>query len=330
MIVVPASLIFLIVAFVHIATVECDSFAVSTVQLSHTLSQEDHLTGADPDPGCSITMRLSWLSENSTACIFKEDDSTGIVPFVSDVISVELGDAPSDPSVVIWLDCFENDCNSGCVFDASCKIGLTGILTQEDDVREQANATFKFLPNRTETVDFKLQLYSVRFDLRWTASSSAPIVTPAPSRPVTFVTEPIVPTTNNANGGKSDPNVSTGSSTMTSSPTGASNTIAIAVGVVVGVVLLCALVGGLFACKRRSRSNTISLNEIESKEQTVQKQQDPQPLPYADFNPIAATTEHPTLQEWEHDAARISNAKAKSSAPPMSTIGKYDSVPDYE
>jgi hypothetical protein len=313
--------------------VVCDVFQVRTIQLAHSLSMEDHLTGADPDPGCAITMRLSWLSQNATACIFKENDSTGVVPFVSDVISVELGDAPLNPSLIVWLDCFENDCGSGCVFDESCKIGITGLLNQEDDVRERANATFPFVANRTDTIEFKLQLYSVRFELVWIPASYTGVVTPVITAPVTA---PVAPTTTrappaDANGGKSE--ITGGdSSTEPSAPPG-SNTIAIAVGVGVAAVLLLALIGALVVCKRRSRGGAVSLNAIEVKEQSAQQQAPP----YVGFNPIPVGVERsPTLQEWESDAARIGIAKAKAaaaagaSAPTMSTIGKYDSVPEVD
>lgn len=320
--------LFVVSSLLFAPSVVCDYFQVRTIQLAHILSMEDHLTGANPDPGCSITMRLSWLSQNSTACIFKEDDATGVVPFVSDVISTELGDAPSNPSVIVWLDCFENDCGSGCVFDESCKIGLTGLLTQEDDVRERGNATFAFVSNRTDTADFKLQLYTVRFELLWIPS--APGVTPAPGSllvtPAPTAAAPVATTTN----GNSMTDLTGGGSSTTTMSSPSSNTLAIAIGAAVGAVLLLGLLlgGALFMCKRRSRSGSVSLNEIEVAEQTATNSKQAA-QPYIGFNPISATAERSaTLQEWESDAARISIAKAKANAPPMSTIGKYDSVPE--
>jgi hypothetical protein len=274
---------------------------------------------SDPDPTCNITMRLSWMPSRSFgACITRIDDNSfniTVAPADQAVLDARaVSDVPANPRVDVALDCFEKDCPDSCQFVADCPQGLTGVLRQDDDVRELKNGSFAFTANETVHVSFALTNFIVGLSLDWLAAPIPPGVTMqtipiGPDSPTVATSPPLVATF-----------AAPESTASTTSPPSGPPVLPIAIGAAaVFVVLLLFSVGIAVFCKRGGRRGGASSRgdtDTDTKSQIA-------------FVPIAApATKSGTLTEWEANA-NGQMAPHLTKLPTPNTL--YDAVPtDWE
>jgi hypothetical protein len=293
------------------SVVLADDFVVKTLWLQHQLKGDKPPFSSLPDPSCSITMRVSWTPTTPyPACIARENDDTFnvSVPLLAQAV-VDLravDDVPSQPSVDVALDCFENDCDPKCEFDAQCGFG------QEDDVREQQSATFLFEPNQTVTVAFALKNFVLGLSLEWAQSPRAAVPGSPPPAETALLTPARSPA---ATFGPQAPSESPSSSTSASASPSSPGLLPIAIGVAAAVVVvLLASIGIAVFCKRKSRASERSHDASEDASQIA-------------FQPIAApASKTDTLVAWEADAG-AKTVTSRASAPALTV---YDAVPQID
>ncbi len=306
------SFISLVLVLVSVSVVLADDFVVKTLWLQHQLKGDKPPFSSLPDPSCSITMRVSWTPTTPyPTCIARENDDTYnvSVPLQAQAV-VELravGDVPSQPSVDVALDCFENDCEPKCQFDALCGFG------QEDDVREQQTATFLFEPNQTVTVAFALKNFVLGLSLEWAQSPRASEPGSTPQAETALPTPARSPA---ATFGPQSPSEPPSSSMGTSASSSSPGLLPIAIGVAAAVVVvLLASIGIAVFCKRKSRASERSQDASSHDASQIAFQPIPAPASKTD-----------TLMAWEADAG-AKTVTSKASAPALTL---YDAVPTID